>query len=121
MGGEREEKNMMILQQDKHIHKNYLCDVRERREAEGGKIISDCSRTLQGGTYTSLPHLVCVSGGKVLKASFSLIPRPLGRPGNEAPPRASLALVFCSRKEYGGEKPSHVSDFGVDTRESEGS
>ena len=107
---------MMILQQDKHIHKNYLCDVRERREAEGGKIIGDCSRTLQGGTYTSLPHLVCVSGGKVLKASFSLIPRPLGRPGNEALPRASLALVFAVCI-YGGEKPSHVSD----TRESEGS
>ena len=101
MGGERGEKKMMILQQDKHIHKKYLCDVRERREAERGKIIGDCSRTLQGGAYTSLPHLVCVGGGKVLKASFSLIPRPLGRPGNEAPPRASLALVFavCNMEE----------------------
>ena len=78
----------MILQQDKHIHKNYLCDVRERREAEGGEIISDCPRTLQGGTYTCLPHLVrgCVCGwGKGVESIFStrlrqqslgMMPRP---------------------------------------------
>ena len=86
------------------ITQTYLCDVRERREAEGREIISDGTGTLQGGSYSRLPHLVrvCVCvGGEMLRPSFSLIPRLLGMRGGHAPSSVECLPASASVEQRG--------------------
>ena len=77
------------------------------------------ARGLSRGVVTPVSHTwcvdVCVGGEKMLRPSFSLIPRLLGRLGNETYNQGFTGSSLCSM-QYGGGKPSHVKDCGRHTR-----